>query len=513
MKLKKASLLTITGYLFTALVGVFFIFQAINFAPHDFANYYFGAYFLKTGELTADLYFPFQFNKLITELGYDNIFLSYAPNTPFLAILFYPLTFLKLATAKIVFNFLSLGLFLISLKKLITVYPVKPIYFFLIPLIFLIPLRNNFLFGQVYLLLFFLLTEGFLAYKNKDYLKMGIFWGIAILFKVFPVFLFGMLLFKKQKKAFIYLSISCILLLGFSLVINGFEIWEFYFKSVLPKSGNGEISGEFVQNYQSMFMFLKYAFPNNSIAFSLFLLIFKLLLIIGSYYITKNETSQLKVFSFWMLICILYSPYGSTYSSLLLIFALVYFINKKGNYYNYLALLLLIGISNIPVSYFSNYNIPFSFPRLWLMLVFFILIIKENFSQINFKRGFTFIIPILGIYFLFLIQKKEPITIKNLSKDHILTYDFEIQENSLIYKYWNNQGVNVQRLDLQIKKVDSVNVRLKNNQIYYQNKQLTFDNDHKLKPIIINDNTLVYLSDYKKGIGFYSLYITQLNEK
>ena len=104
-------------------------------------------------------------------------------------------------------------------------------------------------------------------------------------------------------------------------------------------------------------------------------------------------------------------------------------------------------------------------------------------------------------------------TIKNLSKDHILTYDFEIQENSLIYKYWNNQGVNVQRLDLQIKKVDSVNVRLKNNQIYYQNKQLTFDNDHKLKPIIINDNTLVYLSDYKKGIGFYSLYITQLNEK
>ena len=143
--------------------------------------------------------------------------------------------------------------------------------------------------------------------------------------------------------------------------------------------------------------------------------------------------------------------------------------------------------------------------------MFFILIIRENFSQINFKRGFTFIVPILGIYFLFLIQKKEPINIENLSKDHILTYDFEIQENSLIYKYWNNQGVNIQRTDLQIKKVDSINVTLKNNQIYYQNKQLTFDNDHKLKPIVINDNTLVYLSDYKKGIGFYSLLSTSIN--
>jgi hypothetical protein len=43
------------------------------------------------------------------------------------------------------------------------------------------------------------------------------------------------------------------------------------------------------------------------------------------------------------------------------------------------------------------------------------------------------------------------------------------------------------------------------NQIYYHGKQMTFINSNKLKPVCINRNTIVYLSDQGRGLGFYTV--------
>ncbi len=506
MKIIKYITTNFLGYIFIAVVCAVFIFQATNFVPHDFSNYYFGAEFLKLGKFNSDIYFPHIFNQEIAAMGNKNLFVSYAPNTPFLTIFFYPFTFLSLATAKLIFNVLSLGLFLYSLRKLVKTYQIKPLFLFLIPLVFLIPFRNNFLFGQVYLLLFFLLSEGFLAYKKERFFKMGIFWGIAILLKVFPVLLFGMLLFKKKYKAIIYLGAACIILLTFSIFINGFEVWDFYFNTVLAKSGNGEIAGEFVQNYQSMFMFLKFLFPENILAFSLLLLFFKLFLLVISYFVSIKESSTLKVFSFWIFTSILLSPYGSTYTNLLLLFPFLFFLKEvKFDAKNILILVLFLGITYLPISFFSKFEIPFSFPRLILMLLLFFMIIKETLGKASWKKSVGFIAPVMLIYFLFFIPKEEITSPQSLSKKHILTYDYSVKKGNLTYKYWNNQGENNQETSVKINSLDTTNVILINNQVYYKNKQLTFENDNKLNPAIINKNQLIYLSDAKKGIGFYSL--------
>jgi len=504
--------LQVLGYLFIALICSVFIYQAIDFVPHDFANYYFGAKFLRIENFNSSIYFPHIFNQEIAALGYKNIFVSYAPNTPFLAIFYYPFTFFSLAIAKFIFNVLSLGLFLYSLRNLIKTYQIKSIFLFLIPLVFFIPLRNNFLFGQVYLLLFFLLSEGFLAYKKERFLRMGIFWGIAILLKVFPIILVGMLLFKKKFKPLFFLGLVSVFLLLFSIFINGFEVWDFFFNTVLPKSGKGEIAGEFVQNYQSMFMFLKYAFPTNTVGFLMVLLFFKLILLTLSYFITINESSQLKVFSFWIFVSILLSPYGSTYSNLVLIFPLMFFI-KEGtiNFKNLLILLLFTGITFLPVLYFSKFNIPFSFPRLLLMLLLFFFFINENLLKINWRKSTVFIAPILITYFFFFIPKEETATRQILSRNHVLAYNYTVKDGVLHYNYWNNNGENNQATSLQIKSIDTMNISLINNHIFYKNKQLTFGKDYKLKPAVINENQLLYLSDAKKGIGFYSLVITPLD--
>jgi len=185
------------GYSFIAVICSICIISAIAFEPHDFANYFFGAFFLRTDHFTPAIYFPHIFNIKISSLGYTTIFAGFAPNTPFLALSFLPLTYFSLVTAKIVFNIISLLLFIYSIRSLFNHYQIRDVYLFILPLVFFIPLRNNFLFGQVYILLFFLLAEGLLAYKKGAYLKMAVFWSISIMLKVFPIFLFVFLLFKR----------------------------------------------------------------------------------------------------------------------------------------------------------------------------------------------------------------------------------------------------------------------------------------------------------------------------
>jgi len=493
------------GYLFVAFFCMSLIFNAIYFEPHDFANYYFGASFLKEGKFSYQLYFPHIFNQQIETLGYKDIFSSYAPNTPFLALFFLPFALLSLIQAKIVFNIISLLLFLYSLQKLFGLYKIKHYYLFLIPVVFFIPLRNNFLFGQIYLLLFFLLTEGFLALKKESYLKMGLFWGIAIMLKVFPFILFGLLLFKKQYKALITLGLCCFFLLIISISINGIEVWEFYFKSVIIRSGNGEISRELVVGYQSIFMFLKQLFLSQDQLFSFLLLLIKLCLIVISYFFTKYETSDLKVFSFWIFLSILLSPYGSTYTSLLLIFLFIYYTKKQtSKYRKWFIIFLFLLISNIPLSYFVLLPPPFCFPKLMASIALFIILAAGSFSYIQWKPSFLFISTLLIIS---LFMNKNPlenstVLIKN---QPILTYDYTIHQDTLQYIYRNQKGQQIKSTDILVKTIDTNSLAIHNNQIYYKGKQMTFGNDNKHNPSIINKNQLIYLSDLKKGIGFYQL--------
>ena len=48
-------------------------------------------------------------------------------------------------------------------------------------------------------------------------------------------------------------------------------------------------------------------------------------------------------------------------------------------------------------------------------------------------------------------------------------------------------------------------IEIKENQIYYNGKTLTSDKSNKLKPLLVDEHTVIYLSDLDRGIGFYTL--------
>lgn len=510
----RKKILSNIGYLPIVLLIVFYVFKAIHFPVHDFANYYFGGNFLAKGTFNSTIYFPYEFNKSINNLGYTEIFVSYAPNTPFLALLFLPLSFLSLATAKLIFNCIGVCLFLYSLRRLILFYKIKPIYLVLLPLLFFIPIKNNLLFGQVYFLLFFLITESLLAYERKQFVKMAFFLSLAIFLKVFPTLLLLIFIFRKELKPLLYTFGFCLLFLGISMICTGFDVWVFYAKSVLSKASNGEIAMAYVDNYQSLFMFLKRllvwnqhenptALFHHPILFKAFILAFKIGIITISYFICKKVPNALYTFTYMILASILISPYGSTYTFILLIFAYLYGVKiETSTTKKTLFMGSLFLISNLPLNEFLTNCFPFSYLRLLFLILFFIFILSQHLKTISWK--WVSVVTIIPCVIFAFLTKEETITSKSfLPKEiPILLYDYTISNGQLTYFYWDEKGENKQSLKLL--KSDFVPVEIRDNQIFYNNKQLTFDKSNKLKPILINKEIILYLSDYERGIGFYS---------
>lgn len=511
------------AYLPIVFLSVFYILKAVHFPVHDFANYYFGGEFLAEGKFNSSIYFPYEFNKNIADLAYSGIFVSYAPNTPFLALLFLPFSFLPLATAKLIFNCIGFALFLYSLRRLIRFYKIKPIYLVILPLLFLVPIKNNLLFGQVYFVLFFLLAESVLAYERKQFTKTGFFLSLAILLKVFPALIILIFVFRKEVRPLLTTFVFCLLLFGISIVTTGFDVWLFYAKLVLSKASNGEIAMAYVDNYQSVFMFLKRilvwnqhenptALFHHPILFKTLILAFKIALISMGYFICKKVPNALYVFTYMIVASILISPYGSTYIFILLIFAYLYgmkTVTSTAKKTLFMGLLFLI--SNMPLNGFLTNCFPFSYLRLLFLMLLSAFVLSQHLKTISWK--WVLIITLIPCVAFAFFTKKETIVSQPFLGEitPILMYDYEFSENELIYYYWNEKGENKQSMRFAPVTVNPIII--KHNQLFYNNKQLTFDNSNKLKPLIINDKMVLYLSDYERGIGFYSLQMIMIEKK
>jgi len=497
------------------IMCAYYTLKAINFPIHDFANYYFGGYFLTTGNFNADLYFPHLFNIKVSDLGYTNIFVSYAPNTPFLALLFSPLTGLNITTAKLLFNIVSVLLLIISIYKLKTYYKLKNYAILFLPLLFFIPFKNNLLFGQVYFLVFYLLTEFWIAYNKNKLTKATVFLSIAILFKVSPIFFVFIFIYKKQFKPILICGLFCLALLLFTMLFTGIDVWLFWLKEVFSRVSNGEIAGLFVDNYQSFFMFLKRllifdtlentsVLSNDTILFKSILIGVKVACLLIGFYFTKKQSNNLLSLTYWIFVSLFLSPYGSTYSLIILIFVSIYVIKLKVNIkYRIAFFVLLFVINNIPTQYFLTLEFPFSYLRFFFFIVLIILFFFTTDYKLT-KNKIIVLAPLLTIISaLFLKEEKEnkPVTI--VKNSPILMYDYALKNNIIEYTYWNQNGENKEAFPYKHRTKEEL--KLLDNQIYYNKKQITFSNTNKLNPVLVDDEKIIFLSDEQRGIGFYTL--------
>jgi hypothetical protein len=509
------------GVAFSILFLGFWIVKSYYFLPHDFANSYFAGWFFLQGDFDIDIFDPYTFNKRIFDAGFKDVFASYNPNPPSTALFFSVLSLLSLPVAKLVFNVITSVLFLISIYRLCKHINVDPsLIFLLLPIVFFIPLRNQLLFGQTYLLLIFLLIEGFIAYENKKLWLAAALWSIAIFLKLFPVLIILFLLVRKEWRTIGYLAVCGGIILIACVSTQGIDVWSYYVFEVIPRSNAGEVTTAYEANFQSAQMFLKFLFVgdsqlnpspliDNPYIFTWGLITFKTLVIVSCVSLIINAKSVLS-FGVIFLSAILVLSYGNTYGNLVLIIILIA-LWKDLSWRQLAAITLMIFlISNVPLGLLADLPPVFRFPRLLLLIFLFVYVFVLMRANFEWKYLLIFL-PLLALPALFMGNSvDEQSRLLSPDQNHSLVFDYEVIDEKVVYHFWTDQGRQSFTTGFEVRQNNNTDLEVKENQIFYKGQKLTFGNDNKKKAMLLNDDQVVYLSDKDRGLGFYTLRVIDL---
>lgn len=505
-----------------ALFG-FYLYKSLSFPPHDFSNYYFPSYFLLKGDFGNWIFDPYSFNRNIFEEGFKNIYASFNPNPPFTAIFYIPFALLPLGLSKLLFNIVSILLFVVSIHRLcIYIKADTKILLAFLPIIFFISFKNQILFGQTYFLLFFLLAEGFMAYDQKRNFAFTIFWTLAIFLKIFPAIVFLFLALRKDWKSVIWLASGCLIVLTGSILVQGLSVWKEYLLYILPANNNGQISAAYTVNYQSAFMLAKYLFVKDEVlnanplldsyaAFSAALIIFKSIVLAACISVAIQRRDLIS-FGVLMIGALLISPYGSTYGNLILLIPILGMLNVLPWQKTAFICFIVFVISNLPLKYFNNLPEALQFPRLYLTTGLLLLIFIFLKISLSVKAGLVSFV----LFTLLTSSKQHQKQIGTdrhflLAEDHLLIINHGTKDGRLFYDYWNVHGKNSVITNYPVNSYDTASVIVNQNQICYKGTQLTFSDDKKMIPAVINDSVIMYLSDKGKGRGFYTLRVLPID--
>jgi hypothetical protein len=500
--------------IFLAALLAWFIYRAAGAPFSDFAGYYFGSQELLRGNY-QHVYDTYSLNALIAQKGYTGVFVCYAPFPPFTSIVFAPFLLLPITVSKIVFNIFSAAVFIWSVTRAIKFFSVPAWVTWLIPVLFLIPLRNNIYFGQAYLLLFALLLEGYTAYKKGRMVLAALLWSVAIVFKLFPLVILFFWVVKKQYKPALYCVVACALLGAMSVLVNGFAAWQYYVFTIFPRATSGDLNDSYTYLFQSAFMLLKNLFVydavqnphvlfNSKPVFIISMVLYKAALLAACVGISLHKkTTDVIAFAGWVTASMLLSPNGSTYSLILLLFPLLALCNSK-RIYLYVAMVLVFFINVIPVQSLAHWPLLLQFPRLYLLLLLFLLLVID--AGVRFYPK-----PLIAFFILLLLADAPKLFAQKNNSTYLLpnelplVYTYAIKDNRLVYYYWDEKGAHETVTGYSVQQYSTAEVQIQSNQLYYKGKQLTSTPDRKQQAMLVNGHSIIYLSDQNRGFGFYAL--------
>jgi len=481
--------------------------------PSDFAAYYYGGREIIQGRW-SNAYHLGPLNAAVSADGIKGAFVSYAPFPPFTALVFAPFLLFPMGIAKLVFDVFSGGLFLLTLWRCSKECSIPPLLIVLTPVVFFIPILNNLVFGQAYLLLCSLLLEGWLACRKERTWAAALFWGLAIVFKLTPAFLFGFLLLRRKGRQAAILAGVCGLLLGLSLLITGIGVWKFYLSEIIPKMGKGELNDSFTYYFQSAFMLLKRVFLYDGLLnphpvyyhpwlFVFSMAVFKALVLAPVILLTIRCRDELFAFGVWVLASMLISPNGSSYSLIVLLIPL-WAMAPATRIRLFVAMLLLFAAGSLMLSRWGGYPLWAQFPRLYLLLGFFGLLLwrMERIWNAWLAGGLVLVFFVLDIRGYTTLPHPDYV----LSQEkHLFVYDYAVKDGRLVYFYQDDRGKGEEMTDTPAGQLTADGVELRDNQLYYRGRPVTHSPDWKDRPRLLDGNTLLYLSDQGRGVGFYTL--------
>ena len=205
----------------------------------DFPNYFVTASLVRAHADKSRVYEWVWIERQKDHLQLDQRIIGMVPITPFSTLAVYPLTSLPALTAKHCWNIFNLGLLAatVMLIRSMTGIAWRRI---LLVVALNFALRLNFMYGQYYVLLLFLLTLACYLYLRQRRFLSGVAIGIAAGLKIFPVIFLLYFLRKRDWRAFAGGAVAGLAAALVSIATFGWELHRVYLAQVLQASLRGE---------------------------------------------------------------------------------------------------------------------------------------------------------------------------------------------------------------------------------------------------------------------------------
>ena len=248
-----------TGYglwgillIFSYLVLSKGILPALSDSGGDFANYYTASQIVREGRSIEPAYRDFSwFQKQIDRYGFERQVGGFIPHPPSTALLFLPLTLLDPLTAKRTWTLLNL---VFALLIIFLLSRLSGLNWLLAAILFLgsgAALINNFLFGQLYLLVLLSILLGLYLLRSGQPVAAGLCLGALLPIKYVALLWIALLLWQRQWRVVLGAAGATVILLLLTLWVQGPQPLDTFLNEVLPRHLRGEIQDPFSTRFQS----------------------------------------------------------------------------------------------------------------------------------------------------------------------------------------------------------------------------------------------------------------------
>ena len=205
----------------------------------DFPNYYLTARLVREHYDSSRVYEWIWLQRQKDHRDIDQRIVGMVPITPFSTLVVYPLASLAPLAAKHWWLIFNVGLLFVTIF-LLHVLTGLPWHRIALVAALSVPLRVNFLYGQYYVLLLFLLVLSCWLYIRHRRLLAGVVIGVAAGLKIFPVIFLIYFLRKRDLRAFAGGVLGGLGAAVVSILTFGWELHRTYLSQVLPSALRGE---------------------------------------------------------------------------------------------------------------------------------------------------------------------------------------------------------------------------------------------------------------------------------
>lgn len=213
----------------------------------DFRNYYTGAVSVRKSKPLRNFYDADWFQRQMNDAGIQPLG-SYIPQTPLAMLPLVPFSRFPVQTAKRIWLFINLG-FLGA-----TFWMLSRLTGFSFPSVALLgflgygTLHTNFLFGQYYVCVLFLITASLFSLEARAQSSAGVFLSVAFALKLYggPFLLY--LAIKRRWRAVLAMLAGALCFIGFAFWLFGWDDLLYFAHNILPRA----LAGEVIDPYNSL---------------------------------------------------------------------------------------------------------------------------------------------------------------------------------------------------------------------------------------------------------------------